>query len=66
MRCQTTRRIPLREFVTLPEIARAIGVSRVAVLYAVRGGRLRAYRVPGKRDWFVRRRDADAFVRSAS
>jgi hypothetical protein len=58
----TTRRVPLREFVTLPEVARARGVTRVAVLYAIRDGRLRGYRVPGKRDWFVRRVDAEEFA----
>lgn len=59
---QKTTRVPLREFITLPEIARAKGISRVAVLYAIRDGRLRGYRVPGKRDWFVRRCDADEFI----
>lgn len=59
---QSTNRVPRREFVTLPEIARAKGVTRTAVLYAVRDGRLRAYRVPGKRDWYVRRCDAAAFI----
>jgi hypothetical protein len=59
---QTTTRVPRREFVTIPEVARDAGLTRVAVLYAIRDGRLRGYRVPGKRDWYVRRRDAQAFV----
>jgi excisionase family DNA binding protein len=59
---QTTRRVPLREFITIPEIAAEKGVSRVAVLYAIRTGKLRGYRVPGRREWLIRRKDADAYV----
>lgn len=58
----TTRRVPLLKFVTIPEIARRRGVSRPAVLYAIRRGILRAYRVAGRREWFVTRTDADAYV----
>lgn len=50
---RTTRRVPRRRFVGIPEVARAAGVSRVAVFYAVKSGKLRAYRVPGRREWHV-------------
>lgn len=59
---QTTTRVPWREFITIPEVAEAKGVSRVAVLYAIRTGRLRGYRVPGRREWLIRRRDAEVYV----
>ena len=58
-----TRRIPLIPFVSIPEVARRRGVSRVAVLYAIRTGRLRAYRDPGRRDWMIKRSDAEEYVR---
>jgi excisionase family DNA binding protein len=59
---QTTRRVPHRKFITIPEVAREKGVSRVAVLYAIRTGKLRAYRVDGKRDWMITRRDAEEYI----
>jgi excisionase family DNA binding protein len=59
---QTTRRVPFREFITIPEVAAAKGVSRVAVLYAIRTRRLRAYRVPGRREWHIRRKDAEEYL----
>lgn len=57
-----TRRVPLLRFVTIPEVARRRGVSRVAVLYAIRSGRLRAYRLDGRRDWLIKRADAEDYV----
>ena len=59
---ETTRRVPLLRFVSIPEIARRRGVSRVAVLYAIRSGRLRAYRLAGRRDWLIKRSDAEAYI----
>lgn len=61
---ESTRRVPLLPFVSIPEVARRRGVSRVAVLHAIRSGRLRAYREPGRRDWLIKRADADAYVDS--
>ncbi len=60
----STRRVPRLPFVTIPEVAALAGVSRVAVLYAIRSGRLRAYRDPHRRDWLIKRADADAYVDS--
>ncbi len=59
---ETTRRVPLRRFITIPEIAKAKGISRVAVLYAIRTGKLRAYRVPGNRTWLIVHRDAVDYI----
>lgn len=49
----TTRRIPVRNFYSLPEVARLRGVSRVAVLYDVRVGKLSAHQDPVSRRWWV-------------
>ena len=57
-----TRRVPLLQFVSIPEVARRRGVSRVAVLYSIRSGRLRAYRVNGRREWLIKRSDAEIYV----
>jgi len=57
-----TRRIPNRQFVTLPEVAELRGVSRVAILYAIRSGRLRAHRSPGSRQWLIHVDDARAYL----
>lgn len=57
-----SRRVPRLKFVTIPEIARARGVSRVAVHYAITTGKLRAYRVAGRREWLIYHRDADRYV----
>jgi hypothetical protein len=59
---QRTVRHPNRNFVTLPEVAAAKGVSRVAVLYAIRAGRLRASRSPGRREWMIHVDDARAYL----
>lgn len=59
---EKTRRVPLLPFVTIPEVAERRGVSRVAVLYAIRSGRLRAYRVDGRRDWLIKRADAEEYI----
>lgn len=59
---KTTRRVPRRRFVTIPEVARARGVSRVAVFHAVASGRLRAFRVPGRREWLILVADARDYV----
>lgn len=55
-------RRPNRNFVTLPEVARAKGVSRVAVLYSIRVGKLRASRTPGRREWLIHVEDARAYL----
>lgn len=62
METETARRLPKRDFISLPEVARAKGVSRVAVLYAIRTGKLRAYRTPGRRDWLIYVPDARAYL----
>lgn len=62
MKPKTVRRIPRRDFITLPEVAEAKGVSRVAILYAIRAGRLRAYRTPGRRDWLIYVPDAREYL----
>lgn len=59
---EKTTRVPDRNFLTIPEVAAARGVSRVAVLHSIRTGKLRAYRVPGKRDWFIERADAERYA----
>jgi excisionase family DNA binding protein len=64
MTVETTKRVPRLPFVTIPEVARRRGVSRVAVLYAIRSGRLRAYRDPHRRDWLIKRSDAEVYVDS--
>ena len=59
---QRARRLPNRNFISVPELAAAKGVTRVAVLYAIKTGKLRASRVDGKRDWFVHVDDAKAYL----
>ncbi len=61
---QWTRRIPRRNFVSVPELASARGVSRVAIHYAIRTGKLRAYRVDGKREWYVHVGDAGEYLKT--
>jgi len=56
------QRVPNRAFVGIPEIARKKGVSRVAVLYAIRTGKLRAHRTPGGRQWLIHVDDARAYI----
>lgn len=56
------------KFYTVPEVAERVGVSRVAVLMAVHGGRIPATRVG--RMWLISEVDADnyhprAYVRRA-
>lgn len=58
-----TRRLPRRNFVSVPELAAARGVSRVAIHYAIRIGKLRAYRVEGKREWYVHVKDASVYLK---
>jgi excisionase family DNA binding protein len=48
-----TKKVKEGEFLTVAEVAEAKGVSRVAVLYAIRDGRLEAFRVG--RSWIVPR-----------
>lgn len=62
MQTTTARRVPKRDFISLPEVAQAKGVSRVAVLYAIRNGKLRAYRTPGRRDWLIYVPDAREYL----
>jgi excisionase family DNA binding protein len=52
----------LRGWVTLPELAAARGVSRVAVHQAIRAGKLRAYRAPNGRTWLIHVEDARAYL----
>ena len=59
---QRAVRHPNRNFVTLPEVAAAKGISRVAVLYAIRAGKLRASRSPGRREWMIHVDDARAYI----
>lgn len=58
----TTVRVPIRSFLSIPEVARLRGVTRVAVLYDVRSGKLRASRVPGVRTWLVHVADARRYL----
>lgn len=46
-------------FYTVPEVAERVGVSRVAVLMAVKEGRIPATRVG--RMWLISEADADAY-----
>ena len=48
------------EYLTIPEVARRAGVSRTAVLYAIREGRIEgAFRVG--RTWAIPRAAAEAY-----
>ena len=60
----TESRVSTIPFVTVPEVARRRGVSRVAVFYAIRTGRLRAYRPEGGRDLLIKVADAEEYVRA--
>jgi len=51
-------RLPLREEVGIPDVAAAKGMTRAAILYAVRVGKLPARRPDGRRDWLIRVEDA--------
>jgi len=55
-------RHPNRNFITLPEVAAARGITRVAVLYDIRSGKLRASRPPGSRGWLIHVSDAKAYL----
>lgn len=55
-------RIPVRNFLSIPEVARARGVSRVTVLNDIRAGKLRAEQ-DGSRRWWVHVRDVDAYLK---
>lgn len=59
-----TRRLPRRNFVSVSELAAVRDVSRVAIHYAIRNGKLRAYRVDGKRDWYVHVEDAERYLKT--
>jgi len=58
----TAQRRPRRTFVTLPEVAEAKGISRVAVLYAIRSGKLPATRIEGRREWMIHVEDARKYL----
>jgi excisionase family DNA binding protein len=61
---EVTRRIPNRviDFLSIPEVAKARGVSRVAVLYDIRTGKLRACRAPGSKRWMIHVDDVRAYL----
>ncbi len=50
---ETANRVPRRNFISLPEVAAERGVSRVAVLYDIRSGKLTAHRTTGRREWYI-------------
>jgi len=54
--------IPVRNFFSLPEVARLRGVSRVAVLYDIRAGKLRAQQDAVSRRWWILATDARAYL----
>jgi hypothetical protein len=56
------RRVPIRNFFGIPEVARLRGVSRVAVLYDIRAGKLRAQQDPVSRRWWILASDAVAYL----
>ena len=59
---ERAKRLPRRGWVTIPEVAAARGVSRVAILYSIRSGKLRAYRASNGRTWLIHAEDARAFL----
>lgn len=58
------RRVPIRNFFGIPEVARLRGVSRVAVLYDIRAGKLRATQDPVSRRWWIHSKDALAYLKT--
>jgi hypothetical protein len=58
----TAVRVPVRNFYSLPEVARLRGVSRVAVLYDIRSGKLRAQQDQVSRRWWILASDARAYL----
>jgi hypothetical protein len=56
------RRVPIRNFFSIPEVARLRGVSRVAVLYDIRAGKLRAHQDPVSRRWWILSADAVSYL----
>lgn len=56
------RRIPMRNFLSVPEVARLRGVSRVSVLNDIRTGKLRAQQDAVSRRWWVFSRDAREYL----
>ena len=62
MMTENAARVPVRNFYSLPEVARLRGVSRVAVLYDIRAGKLRAQQDPVSRRWWILVSDARAYL----
>ena len=48
------------EYVSIPEMARILGLSRIAVYRKVKKGRIKAKKIG--RNYAIRRRDADAIL----
>ena len=60
------RRKQVDKILAVKEIGQRLGVSRGTVIYWIRTGRLKAFKLGGGRLWRIRERDLRKFIRDGS